>query len=143
MDRSLPGSSVYRISQASALERVAISFSRGSFRPKDWADVSCTGKWILHHWAISYYSGAWQSDFLISFLLHLLIIFPLVRTSLPLSLVSLYLSIYSFIYLCILMDFYLFSRLWSFTIIIYFISPFKLALVCVFFNVHTIIWTLP
>ena len=37
MDCSLPGSSVHRrILQARILEWVAISFSRGSFRPRDW-----------------------------------------------------------------------------------------------------------
>ena len=41
MDCSLPGSSVYRIFQARMLEWVAISFSRGSSRPRDWTLVSC------------------------------------------------------------------------------------------------------
>ena len=36
MDCSLPGSFVHGISQATILEQVAISFSRGSTRPKDW-----------------------------------------------------------------------------------------------------------
>ena len=36
-----PGSSVYEISQARILEWVAISFSRGSSRPRDWTCVSC------------------------------------------------------------------------------------------------------
>ena len=35
LDHSLPGSSVHGISQARMLERVAISYSRGSFRTKD------------------------------------------------------------------------------------------------------------
>ena len=35
MDCSQPGSSVYGISQARILEWVAISFSRGSTRPRD------------------------------------------------------------------------------------------------------------
>ena len=39
---SLPGSSVYEISQARILEWVAISFSKGSFRLRDWTYVSCT-----------------------------------------------------------------------------------------------------
>ena len=48
-DYSLPGSSVHRISQARILERVAISFSRGSSWPRDptrisWA--SCIGRWV-------------------------------------------------------------------------------------------------
>ena len=36
MDCSLPGSSVHGIFQARVLEWVAISFSRGSSRPRDW-----------------------------------------------------------------------------------------------------------
>ena len=35
MDCSLPGSSVHEIFQARMLERVAISFSRGSSQPRD------------------------------------------------------------------------------------------------------------
>ena len=50
MDCSPPGSSVYGISQAKILEWVAISFSRGSFQPRDWTCISCTGRWILYHW---------------------------------------------------------------------------------------------
>ena len=42
MDCSPPGSS--GISQARILEQVAISFSRGSFRPRDQTHVSCTGR---------------------------------------------------------------------------------------------------
>ena len=41
MDCSLPGSSVHGISQARILEQVAISFSRGSFWPRDWTHISC------------------------------------------------------------------------------------------------------
>ena len=40
MDCSLPGSSVSRVFQARVLEWVAISFSRGSSRPRDWTQVS-------------------------------------------------------------------------------------------------------
>ena len=40
MDCSLPGSSVHGIFQAIVLEWIAISFSRGSFQPMDWAWVS-------------------------------------------------------------------------------------------------------
>ena len=40
MDCSLPGSSVHGVSQASVLEWVAISFSRGSSRPRDQTQVS-------------------------------------------------------------------------------------------------------
>ena len=41
MDCSPPGSSVHRISQARILDRVAISFSRGTSQPRDGAPVSC------------------------------------------------------------------------------------------------------
>ena len=49
---SLPGSSVHGISQARILEWVAISFSRGSFPPRDGTCVSyisCIFKWVLYH----------------------------------------------------------------------------------------------
>ena len=45
---SPPGSPVHGIFQARILEWVAISSSRGSCQPRD---VSCIGKWILHHCA--------------------------------------------------------------------------------------------
>ena len=51
MNCTSPGSSVHEISQARILEWVAISFSRGSSRPKDWTHVSCIGRQILYHWA--------------------------------------------------------------------------------------------
>ena len=41
MDCSLPGSSVHGIFQAIVLEWIAISFSRGSSRPRDQTQVSC------------------------------------------------------------------------------------------------------
>ena len=47
MDYSLPGSSVHGISQAKILEWVAISFSRGSFQPRDQTCISCIDRWIL------------------------------------------------------------------------------------------------
>ena len=37
----MPGSSIHGILQARILERVAISFSRGSSRPRDQTQVSC------------------------------------------------------------------------------------------------------
>ena len=40
MDCSLPGSSVHGIFQATVLEWIAISFSRGSSWPRDWTQVS-------------------------------------------------------------------------------------------------------
>ena len=51
MGCSPPGSSVHEISQARIQERVAISFSRRSVWPRDWARVCCTGSWVLQHWA--------------------------------------------------------------------------------------------
>ena len=53
MDCSLPGFSVYGILQARILEWVAIPFSRGSSRPRDWTHVSWVssiGRQILYHW---------------------------------------------------------------------------------------------
>ena len=49
MDCSPPGSFVQGILQARILERVAISFSRESFRIKEWTLISCIGRWILYH----------------------------------------------------------------------------------------------
>ena len=52
MDHSLPGSSVHGILQARILEWVAMSFSRGSSRPRDRTQVSrisYTGRWVLYH----------------------------------------------------------------------------------------------
>ena len=43
VDCSLPGSSVHEILQARILEWVAISFSRGSSRPRDRTQASCIG----------------------------------------------------------------------------------------------------
>ena len=51
LDYSLPGSPVCRFLQARIWEWVAISFSRGSSRPRDRIWVSCIGRWILYHWA--------------------------------------------------------------------------------------------
>ena len=44
MDCSPPGSSVHGISQARILEWVVISFSSGSFQPKDQTHISCIGR---------------------------------------------------------------------------------------------------
>ena len=44
MDYSPPGSSVHGILQARTLERVAISSSRGSSRPRDRTGGSCSGR---------------------------------------------------------------------------------------------------
>ena len=43
-----PGCSVHGILQARILEWVAISFSRGSSRPKDRTHIPCTGRRILY-----------------------------------------------------------------------------------------------
>ena len=50
---SPPGSSVHGIFLTRILEWVAISFSRGSSRPRDWTHfhISCIGKRILYPWA--------------------------------------------------------------------------------------------
>ena len=47
MDCSPPGSSVHGILQAGILEWVAVSYSRGSSRPRDRTCVSCVGRQIL------------------------------------------------------------------------------------------------
>ena len=56
VDHSLPGPYVHGISQASTLELVASSFSRGSSWPRDWTRVSCIGRQIFffffYHWTI-------------------------------------------------------------------------------------------
>ena len=68
MDCSLPGFSVHGIFQARVLEWVAISFSRGLSRPRDWTWVSCiVGRrfYCLSH------QGS-RSSFNITYLLYLL-----------------------------------------------------------------------
>ena len=51
-DCSLTGPSLCGISQASILEWVAVSFSRGSSWPRGWTHVSCIGRQtlLLSHW---------------------------------------------------------------------------------------------
>ena len=51
IDCSLPGSFVRGILQARILEWVAISFSRGSFWPRNWTQVSCTAGRLFTDWA--------------------------------------------------------------------------------------------
>ena len=51
MDCSPPGSSIHGISQARILEWVAISFSRGSSRSRDWTRVSCIAGRFFFIWA--------------------------------------------------------------------------------------------
>ena len=57
LDCSPPGSSVCGIPQARTLEWVAISFSRGSSRPRDGTLLSCIGRRVLYHRA------AWEAHF--------------------------------------------------------------------------------
>ena len=51
VDCSLPGSSVHGILQARVPEWFAISFSRGSFWPRDWTPVSCIAGGVFTIWA--------------------------------------------------------------------------------------------
>ena len=51
MDSSLPGSMVHGIFQARILEWAVISFSRGSFQPRDWTQVSCIADRRFTVWA--------------------------------------------------------------------------------------------
>ena len=52
LEGSPPGASVHGISQARIREWVAISFSRGSSRPRDQTHIPCFGRWILYLQAI-------------------------------------------------------------------------------------------
>ena len=52
MECGPPGSSVHGILQVRILEWVAISFSRGSFLPRDWTFVSCIAGGFFIAWAI-------------------------------------------------------------------------------------------
>ena len=51
MDCSLPRSSLHGILQARVLEWIAISFSRGSSRPRDWTQASCISGRRFNLWA--------------------------------------------------------------------------------------------
>ena len=51
VDCSLPGSSVHGVLQARILEWIAIPFSRGSFGPRDWTQVSCIVGRFFSDWA--------------------------------------------------------------------------------------------
>ena len=57
----LPGSSVHMIFQARILEWVVISFSKGSFLPRDQIRVSCIGRQILYHWV------TWEAWYLMEY----------------------------------------------------------------------------
>ena len=50
MDYSLPGS-VHGILQVRTLEWIAIPFSRGSSRPRDWTHISCIAGRFFTIWA--------------------------------------------------------------------------------------------
>ena len=50
MDCSPPDSSVHGILQARILEWVAIPFSRGSSRPRDWTQISCSAGVFFTVW---------------------------------------------------------------------------------------------
>ena len=52
MDCSPPGSSVHGIFQARILEWISISFSRGSFQPRNWTQVSGTAGRFFTNWAM-------------------------------------------------------------------------------------------
>ena len=80
MDWSLLGSSVHGISQASILEWVTISCSRGSSWPRDWTQVSCIVGRFFTNWTIR------ESLTYISFNLSHPIIFQFLQTQLVLLL---------------------------------------------------------
>ena len=64
MDWSSPGSSLHGIVLLRILEWTAISSSRGSSQHRDWTCISCsscTGRWILYHWATSVQFSSVQS----------------------------------------------------------------------------------
>ena len=50
VDCSPPGYLVHGILQARIMEWVAISFSWGSFQPRNCTHVSCIGRQVLYHW---------------------------------------------------------------------------------------------
>ena len=63
IDCNLPGSSVRGILQATILEWVATTSSRGSSQLRDWTQISyasCTGRQVLYHW---HHLGSIQSCF--------------------------------------------------------------------------------
>ena len=49
MDDSPPGFSAHGVFQTRILEWVAIFYSRGSSRPRDWTRISCNSRRILYH----------------------------------------------------------------------------------------------
>ena len=63
MDCSPPGSYINMISQTRILEWVAISFSRGSFQPKDQTHVSCSAGRFFIIWATREVSNHYSVQF--------------------------------------------------------------------------------
>ena len=61
MDCSLPGSYVHGLFQARTLEWVAISFSKGSSRPRDQTPVTCITNGLLHCRQILYWLSHQES----------------------------------------------------------------------------------
>ena len=59
-DRTPPGSSVHGILQARILEWAAMPSSGGSSWPRNRSCVSCTGRWVLHHWAT--WEACWDAS---------------------------------------------------------------------------------
>ena len=60
VDCSPSGSFVHGIFQVRILEQAAISYSRGSSRPRDWTHVFCTGRQTLYHWA------TWEAQWILA-----------------------------------------------------------------------------
>ena len=58
IDCSPPGSSVHGIFQARILERVAISYSRKSFQPRDRTPISCISSIVRQ---ILYHRAPWEA----------------------------------------------------------------------------------
>ena len=54
MDCSLPGSFVHGIFQAGVLKQVAIFYSRGCSRPRDWTHISCVSCIAGRHFMLSH-----------------------------------------------------------------------------------------
>ena len=69
MDHSPQGSFLHEILQTRILEWVAISFSRGSSRPRDQTQVSCTGGRFFTVWGTREARGGWSVAKLSGFLL--------------------------------------------------------------------------
>ena len=59
MDHNPTGSSVRGILQARILEWIAVPFSRGSYQPRDWTQVSCIAGGFLTVWVALCISCCW------------------------------------------------------------------------------------